>query len=286
MKNKRGVGCNPHSFFVTPHNPDMSNPNQDISKTKITEDDRIVVAGRTRDAVIAIQKSILYLTRYWFLIANLLAVIILGLGFLAPALMSEGLTGAGQAVYRFLAPHNHQLPQRSYFLFSQAGGIQTYSLEQILAWGADPNDLEAFVGNFEIGFKTALNHRMIAIFVAILLGGMGWGLAGERPRLNRYWLIALSLPMLTDAISNMISENSGAGFSETNAWAVWLTGNVFSNAFYNGTTIGTLNWLLRNVTGVLFGLGLIWFLYTYLSSRFKPVRAKLEPKLRKAKAIK
>jgi hypothetical protein len=92
--------------------------------------------------------------------------------------------------------------------------------------------------------------------------------------------------MLVDAISHMISDNGGTGFRQDNAWAVWLTGGVFSPAFYAGTTIGTLNWWLRNITGVLFGLGLVWFLYSYLSSKFKPVRATLEPKLRKAGVIK
>jgi hypothetical protein len=236
--------------------------------------------------VISVQKFILFLARYWFLVANLLAVLVLALGLFAPAFMSEGMTDAGRTVYGILAPHNHQLPQRSYFLFSRAGGIQTYSQAQILAWGADPHDLEAFLGNMEIGFKTALNHRMIAIFVAILAGGLGWGLAGERPRLNRYWLIGLALPMLVDAISHMISENGGTAFRESNAWAVWLTGGAFLPSFYEGTTIGTLNWLLRNLSGGLFGLGLVWFLYTYLSAKFKPVRTKLEPRLRRAKVIK
>lgn len=264
----------------------MPEPDYGNGEIRVTEDNQIFVTGRTRAAVINVQKFILFLARYWFLVANLLALLVLALGLFAPALMSEGMTGAGQRVYAILAPHNHQLPQRSYFLFSRAGGIQTYSRAQILAWGADPQNLEAFVGNEEIGFKTGLNQRMIAIFVAILAGGLGWGLAGERPRLNRYWLIGLALPMLVDAISHMISENGEIAFRENNVWAVWLTGGMFVPSFYEGTTVGTLNWLLRNLTGVLFGLGLVWVLYAYLSAKFKPVRARLEPRLRRAKVIK
>ncbi len=252
----------------------------------ITDDDRIVVTGRTRNVVITIQKSILYLTRYWFLIANLLAVLMLALGFLAPLFMSVGWSGAGESTYRILAPHNHQLPQRSYFLFSHNGGIQTYSKAELAAFGAKPHALEAFIGNPEVGYKTALNHRMIAIFLAILIGGIGWGLAGERPRLTFMFLVILALPMFVDAISHMISDNGGTDFRQTNDWAIALTYQVFPASFYLGTTIGTLNWLLRNVTGILFGLGLVWWLYNYLSSKFKPIRDRLEPKLRRANVIK
>lgn len=256
------------------------------SEIHITDDDRIIVTGRTRAVVITLQKAILFLTRYWFLIATLLAVLVLALGFLAPVFMAEGLTGAGNATYRILAPHNHQLPQRSYFLFGPNGSFQSYSKEQILAWGADPNNLEAFVGNSDIGYKTALNQRMIAIFAAILIGSLAWAFVGERPRIRFVWLVILALPMLADGISHMISDNGGTNFRQENAWAVWLTGGMFPATFYAGTTIGTLNWWLRNLTGALFGLGLVWFLYSYLSVKFKPVRAKLEPKLRKARAIK
>lgn len=250
-----------------------------------TENELIIVTGRTRSVVIVLQKIILFVTRYWLLIACLLAWLILALGFLAPVFMAEGMTGAGQWAYDFLAPHNHQLPQRSYFLFGETGVIQTYSVEQLIDFDADPRDLEAFIGNAEIGYKTALNHRMIAIFAAIVIGGLGWGLAGGRPKISFLWLVILALPLLADGISHMISDNGGSGFRQSNTWAIALTGGFLPASFYQGTIIGTLNWWLRNVTGALFGLGLAWFLFTYLSVRFAPVRAKLEPKLRRIGAV-
>jgi len=236
------------------------------------------VGGYTRATVIFLQKAILFLARYWFLLTNLAALTILAAGLLAPTFMALDRPEAGQALYRFLAPHNHQLPQRSYFLF---GPKLSYSLEEILAFGADPQNLEAFTGNTRIGFKMALNHRMTAIFVAILLGGLGWGLANERPRWGLVGLLLLSLPLLADGFSHLISERSGLGFRETNDWAVWLTGNTFSTQFYQGTAIGSLNWALRTLTGFLFGLGLVWFLYGYLSHRFATIRARLEARYRK-----
>ncbi len=245
-----------------------------------------VVTGRTRDLVIFLQKLILILARYWYFPAMMAIVSILALAFLAPAFMSTGQTETGLAIYRFLAPHDHQLPQRSYFLFGQAGGIQTYSLEQIIAWGADPNNLRTFVGNPKIGFKMGLNQRMIAIFMALCLGGLIWQLAGQRPKLRPIPFLLMTLPLLLDGFSHLSSETIGDGLRQTNDWAVVLTGGIFPDTFYQGTTMGSLNWLLRTVTGVLFGLGLAWFLFTYLSHRFAAVRLELEPKLRKVGAIK
>lgn len=248
--------------------------------------DRQPVTGRTRDLVISLQKLILVLSRFWVFIAIVAAMVILAMAFLAPAFMASGQPEAGQAIYRFLAPHNHQLPQRSYFLFGQAGGIQTYSLDQVLAWGGDANNLQAFVGNAEIGFKTALNHRMVAIFAGLCLGGLIWQLAGERPRLRFVPFLLTVLPIVIDGLSHANSETSGRSYRQTNDWAHFLTGGLFPGSFYEGTIIGTLNWLLRTGTGFIFGLGLAWFLFTYLSNRFSAIRRELVTKLRKAGAIK
>jgi uncharacterized membrane protein len=193
---------------------------------------------------------------------------------------------AGQTIYRFLAPHNHQLPQRSYFLFGQNSLVQTYSREQVLQLGADPYNLQGFIGNPEIGYKTALNQRMIAIFTGIFIGGLIWAIAGQRPQLSFIWFLPFALPLIFDGLSHLVSENSSEGFRQSNAWAAALTGGGFPASFYVGTTVGTLNWLLRTVTGLLFGLGLAWFLFSYLARRFLAVRLKLEPKLKKAGAIK
>lgn len=244
---------------------------------------RIVVTGRAREAVIAVQKLILFVARYWYLFVLGLTWLVLLLGLLAPTLLALGLPDAAEWCYEALTPHNHQLPQRSYFLFGETGIIRTYTVEQLIEQGADPLNLQAFTGNAEIGYKTALNHRMLAIFGAILIGGLGWGLARGRPRVNLVGLLLLALPLLIDGLSHTVSEDSGLGFRATNAWAIALTGGIFAPEFYTGTTVGTLNWWLRTVTGGLFGLGLVWFLCSYLSARFAPIRAKLEPKLRRAR---
>jgi len=239
-----------------------------------------------RAGALGLQWLILQLARYWYAAALLCAFIILGLAFLAPALMAAHQPEAARTVYGWLAPHDHQLPQRSYFLFGRRGPVQSYSLEQLQAWGAGPHNLRAFVGNPDIGFKMGMNHRMTAAFAAIFGGGLLWGLARQRPRPGPGWFLLLTLPLLVDGFSHRFSEMSGAGFRADNGWAATLTGGAFADSFYRGDAVGSLNWLLRTVTGLAFGLGLVWFLFTYLSVRFYAARLKLEPKLRRAGVIK
>jgi hypothetical protein len=91
--------------------------------------------------------------------------------------------------------------------------------------------------------------------------------------------------MALDGGSHMLSEITRLGFRESNAWAVRLTGGLFPPGFNAGTTAGSLNWLLRTVTGTLFGLATIWFVFPYLADGFDGIRRELEPKLRRIGAI-
>lgn len=233
------------------------------------------ITGWRRSFVLGLQKLVYWLACYWYFLFMAAASMFLLLGFLAPALLAEGYEAAGTAVYRFLAPHNHQLPQRSYFLFGEMGFIRSYSLEQLIASGANPQQLQAFTGNAQIGYKTALNHRMVAIFVGMVIGGWVWGLRRGRPSLSLFAFLLFTLPLLLDSFSHMASE-SGSGFRDSNSWLVALTGGMGTAVFYTGTTIGTFNWWLRTLTGLLFGLGLVWFAFPRFATYFAGVKRQLE----------
>jgi hypothetical protein len=113
-----------------------------------------------------------------------------------------------------------------------------------------------------------------------------WALIGRRlPRMSALAFVLLILPMTLDGGSHMLSEITRLGFRESNAWAVWLTGGLFPSSFYVGTTVGSLNWLLRTVTGTLFGLATIWFVFPYLADGFGGIRRELESKLRRIDTI-
>ena len=127
-----------------------------------------------------------------------------------------------------------------------------------------------------------ISPRLTAIHTAMFVGGLLWALIGRRlPRLSVLAFGLLILPMALDGGSHMLSEITRLGFRESNAWAVWLTGGLFPSSFYVGTTVGSLNWLLRTFTGTLFGLATIWFVYPYLADGFDGIRQDLELKLRR-----
>jgi len=237
------------------------------------------ITGRTRDLVIATDKLALAFSRHWLLAVNVMAGLFIGLTVAAPLLMVLGLERPAWVLYRFYALNCHQLPQRSYFLFGPHG-VDTYPLEQILAWGGDPGYLRGFVGNAEVGFKMAMAHRNTAIYAAVFLTGLAYSLLRHRMQaLPWKWYLVLIVPMFFDGVSHVVSEVTGLGFRDTNAWAAWLTGGVFGPAFYTGTGIGSLNWLLRTLTGALFGLASVWLGYPLLEAGLADIRQQLKGKL-------
>lgn len=231
------------------------------------------VTGWQRTIVLGLQRAIYWLAGYWHGLFLSAFVLFLTLGFLAPALMAEGQTRAATAVYRFLAPHNHQLPERSYFLFGPDTAVASYELEELTAVGVDPTTREQFTGNAQLGYKTALNHRMIAIFVGLIVGVFVWGASRGRLQLSLLAFLLFLLPLLVDGYSHLFSEQ-GSGFRQHNDWFMiqpaWATA-----VFYSGTAVGTLNWWLRTLTGFFFGLGLVWFTFPHFARYFQGVRKRL-----------
>jgi uncharacterized membrane protein len=224
--------------------------------------------GHERSLALGRDKSIPWLSRHWLLVANLAMALFLGGTLLAPLLMRLGLEGPARAVYFFYGLNCHQLPERSYFIFGP-DGFNSYSKDQVIAWGADPDYLRGFVGNAEVGFKLGMAQRNTAIFTTFVLAGLAYGLLRKRlPSLRWPLLLLLILPMALDGGSHIISEVTGLGFRETNSWLAAMTGGVFPEMFYAGTTLGSFNWLMRTLTGGLFAVGCIWFAFRYLDRGF------------------
>lgn len=222
--------------------------------------------------------------RHWLLVLNLFLVLYLGGAYSAPLLMNAGHPHVANVVYTAYSFTCHQLPQRSYFFGGENGAVfATYSEETVVAHGANPtNDLtlRQFEGDAQLGYKAANAHRLSALYFGALLGGLLFALARRwKPDLEPIplWLLGvMTIPMAIDGTSHLISEVTRLGFRDTNAWAVALTGGAFSAEFYTGTTIGTLNWLLRTVTGLLFGAGIVWYTYPLIGLGFEDVRQEAE----------
>ena len=89
------------------------------------------------------------------------------------------------------------------------------------------------------------------------------------------------IPMGVDGITHMISDLSGLGqgFRYSNKWLRVLTGNSFQDTFYIGTTLGTFNSYMRLLTGVLFGIGMVWFAFPQLEKAFQEISDSIKYKL-------
>ena len=203
--------------------------------------------------------------RHWPLIVSLALALFVGLPWLAPILMARGYQGPAQLIYFAYGLTCHQLPERSYFLF---GAKAMYSLHEIQAvWPSDNILLRRqFVGTPEMGYKVAFSDRMVSMYTAMLVGVLLYGLLRHRlPRLSwRVFLAMGVLPMFLDGFSHLVNDVTEWGFRDTNAWFATLTSHQLAASFYAGDALGSLNWWLRLVTGVLFGLTTVWFIFPFV----------------------
>jgi uncharacterized membrane protein len=149
--------------------------------------------------------------RHWLLIANSGAVLYAGLPWLSPLAKATGHPLIGEFLFTIYTPLCHQLPERSFFIF---------------------------------GYQVAFCHRCAAMYTAIVVAGLLFGLL--RRRIRPIALKAgglLLLPILIDGLTHMVDDLSGLGFRG------------------GGDAIGTLNFWLRMITGVLIGVAVLLAVY-------------------------
>ena len=230
------------------------------------------VTGAARTFVIAADRLILGLARHWLPVMTAAVFIYVGLPFLAPVFMKLGWTGAAQVIYSAYSGLCHQLGYRSWYLF---GEHWAYPRDIFQAFsGIDPNDLfaaRAFTGNAQMGFKVAYCERDVAIYGAIGVAGLIYGLPFVRRRVK-------PLPWLAYALIGVFPI-AFDGFSQ-----------LFSQYPYN--TLGLFGWLpyresnalLRTFTGSLFGLANAWLALPYLNESFNSIKEDLATKLARVDA--
>lgn len=227
--------------------------------------------GRSYRATVG-DRLIGWLRCHWLGVFVSILIVFTGLPFLAPVLMEVGLTGPGKAIYLIYSFLCHQLPQRSYFLF---GPKLSYSLAEIqVAWQntSNPVILRQFIGSPESGWKVAWSDRMVSMYTSLPVFALLWrSLLRRLPRLPWWGLILFLLPMALDGTTHFISDlwGIGQGFRYTNVWLAELTGRTFPASFYVGDALGSFNSWMRLVTGILFGLGIIWFVMPFVEAAFQ-----------------
>jgi uncharacterized membrane protein len=206
------------------------------------------VTGRTRDFVIFADKAIFKLAKHWLALANLVWGLYVGLPLLAPVLMDAGWTVPAKVIYTVYRPACHQRPERSYFY---GGPSAVYSIEELEAAGVDTDPFARAIGNEQVGWKVAFCERDVAIYGSIFITGLVYGLIRKRVGIKRMRLRVFALfliPMAVDGILQLFG-------------------------FYEST------WLMRSITGAIFGIGAVLFAYPYVEEGFADVRKTINDKL-------
>ncbi len=241
----------------------------------------VAVAKSGRSGALALNQAVLWLSRHWLAVFNVLWGVFVILPWLAPVLMNWGWTGPARGIYFAYGFVCHQLPERSYFLF---GGKPSYSLTEINRYvaGNDPLTLRQFIGNAQYGYKVAYSDRMVSMYTGLWFGSLAFALVRRRLKTISLWTYALFiLPMALDGTSHLISDlwGIGQGFRDSNAWLAALTNHALPAWFYAGDALGSFNSWMRFLTGLLFGLGTVWLMMPYLEQSFAQIREELERKL-------
>ncbi|RIK34442.1 MAG: hypothetical protein DCC55_33100 [Chloroflexi bacterium] len=185
---------------------------------------------------------VLGIARHWLAIFNLAWGTYVVLPFLAPVLMSVGLTAPARVIYAVYSIMCHQLPDHSYFLFGPEAAPNQLALEAAgMAAGLGPLAQRQFVGNEFLGFKVAICQRDVAIYGSVLAAGLLFALVRKRlPMLSFRWYLLLLIPMALDGGTQLF------GWRES-------------------------TWLLRTLTGALFGAASVWLAYPYIDEAMQDV---------------
>lgn len=220
------------------------------------------------------------ITRNWLIVVLFVLGTYATLPWVAPTLMKLGLTAPANVLYTLYSPMCHQLAFRSVFLF----GEQTFYPREIvgtdlrpyeayaattegLSAGASPEDFSvsfwlparSFQGNEQMGYKTAMCARDVAIYLAMTIGGLIYAIPTVRRKLRPipWWLyILVGLgPIGLDGFSQLLSYPPFA------LWEVRETAPFF-----------------RVATGALFGLMNAWLAFPYLEMSFTDTRRQIERK--------
>jgi uncharacterized membrane protein len=264
---------------------------------------RPITPGRIRA-----NRWILGFTRHWLRIVLIILGLYSTLPLVAPALMRVGARDLAQVLYTFYSPFCHQFAFRSLFLFGEqvayprsisASGLRpfedyiagspewTRAVEQAMIWrygSADPALVNAadpyqwditlqiaaryYAGNDQMGYKTAICARDVAIYLTMFIGGLVYSLPAVRRRLRPVpiWLyVLLGLgPIGIDGVSQLLGYIQ-VGDPPMSLWAARETTPFF-----------------RVLTGVMFGLMNVWIGFPYLELSMRESRDRILEKFGRA----
>lgn len=212
----------------------------------LKEAERRRAARRKAQPLSTSDRLVVWMARRWLFLFNLAAFLYVGLPFLAPVLMRVGAETPAQVIYAMYKPLCHQLPYRSWYLF---GERPAYTYEE-LAQRVGEEELvpHGLIGDPDLGYKVALCQRDTAIYGSILLVGLAYGLSRRR------WP---PLPFWAYILLGVVPIGLDGGVQLLTYILAYL-----APGFPLGLVESTP--LRRTVTGALFGLATVWFVYPRL----------------------
>ncbi len=224
------------------------------------------VSPGVRRFIIIVDRMTIVFSRHWLLLISVVLFLFIALPTLAPVLMHYGYTGPAELIYTAYKLTCHQLAFRTYFFF---GEQPVYTIDQLRAsLGVRGEDVlyywSSFLGNGQLGYKMAWCERDMAIYTSMLIGGMAFGLVRSRLRpLDWRVYLAFITPMAID------------GF-----WQLFTSPTYILPFLPEHES----TWLLRTITGALFGIGSVWLIYPYVQEAMRDVNVQAKDQLRRALA--
>lgn len=239
-----------------------------------------------RSIAITLNRIVYKISRDWMVSFSLVFGLYVGLPFLAPVSMASGLAPLGRVIYTMYSFLCHQLPERSFFLFGPKIMVPLAEIQANWKLSDHPLVLREFIGNSALGWKVAWSDRMVFMFTSILIFAWVWWIF-RRKIYKISWgiLVLFLLPMFLDGSTHFISDLSGLhqGFRDNNTWLAAITQNAFTVTFYAGDAWGSFNSIMRMASGLLFGIGVVWFGFPYLDEYFNEQGARIKHKFERAK---
>jgi len=218
----------------------------------------------------------LWFSRNYMVVISILLLLYVGLPVLAPVLMHYDLTGPAKVIYAIYKPLCHQLGFRSVFLYGEQlyypkelAHLKGYNTYEMITNQKNININEArkFLGNDQVGFKTALCQRDLAIYGSLLLFALVFMISGRKIKgIPWYtWVIIGLIPIALDGFSQL------PGFAG-NILPDWLPARESTPAF-------------RFITGFLFGFTTGWYLFPMLEETMSDLFHMLDRKLNIVKQL-
>jgi len=241
--------------------------------TELTQSRQPPETGFSQNFGLWTNRTVLWISKHWLALTNSFFLLYVGLPILAPVLLAYGLSGPANVIYSLYRAACHQLPTHSYFI---------------------------------LGEQVAFCQRDIAIYGALFLGGVTYGLARHRLKpLPLRWYAFFLIPIAVDGGMQMVSQLLEV-VPATVLWGLGLiiigliTTLLYSRGHLTWHSLlffafGPLalfyvqfvdphyhsDWLRRTFTGAFFAIGTVWFAYPYLEESFADIHQAVRAKLAK-----